>query len=278
MLVPHQRHADAFSLQRYEYKYLIPPEMIDPIVSFIRPYCRMDPYAERAKDNYYSILTLYLDSPDYRTYWDVREEVASRFKLRIRIYGDDDTGLVKFEVKRRFKDICLKKTVSMHSQTWPELLQLPSRRPLKDFLQQSNPALLEFLGLARRIYAEPKMLIAYKRQAYQSTIDRYVRISFDRRICHQPKRTYDFNSKRESWIYSDGLDSTGEMGPHVVLELKLMTQAPLWLVDLVHRFGLVRRGYSKYGTAVTRSLAQNQVVQEMFQVKPANRKIRKGLL
>jgi hypothetical protein len=276
MLVPHRIHGDAFSLQRYEYKYLIHPELIDPIVSFIRPYCRMDPYAEKAKDKYYYIKTLYLDSPDYRTYWDVREEVASRFKLRIRIYGNDDTGLVKFEVKRRFKDICLKTTVTLHDEMWPELLDLSSHRHRENSLQPDNPSLLEFIGLAYRIHAEPKMMISYKRQAFQSTIDRYVRISFDRRICHQPKYSYDFNIQPENWIYNDGFDSTGEMGPHVVLELKFMTSAPIWLVDMVRRFGLARQGFSKYCTAVTRSLTRNEVVRELFQTRPTHGKFGKG--
>jgi hypothetical protein len=278
MLVPHQRHEDAFSLQRYEYKYLIPPELVDPIVSFIRPYCRMDPYAEKAKNKYYSIKTLYLDSPDYRTYWDVQEEVASRFKLRIRIYGEDDTGLVKFEIKRRFKDICLKTTVNIHDKMWPEWLELPIRRHIENSLQPENPALLGFIGLAHRIHAEPKILIAYERQAFLSNIDRYVRISFDRRICHQSKYDYNFNSQRENWVYNDGFDSSGEIGPRSVLELKLMTRAPIWLVDMVRRFGLSRRGFSKYCTAVSRTLAQNEVVRELFTAKPANRKIGKGRL
>jgi SPX domain protein involved in polyphosphate accumulation len=273
MLVPHRIHGDAFSLQRYELKYLISPELIDPIISFIRPYCRMDPFSERAKDKYYCIKTLYLDSPDYRTYWDVQEKAASRFKLRIRIYGNDDTGLVKFEIKRRFKDICLKTTVNVHDEMWPELLELSNHKHRENSLQPDNPALLEFVGLAYRIRAEPKMLISYERKAFQSTVDRYVRISFDRRICHQTKYICDFTSRPENWIYNDGFDSTGVIGPHVVLELKLMTRAPVWIVDLVRRFGLVREGFSKYCTAVTQALTQDQVVREQFQSKPAIRKI-----
>jgi SPX domain protein involved in polyphosphate accumulation len=278
MFVPHQRYVDAFSLQRYEYKYLIPPELVDPIISFIRPYCSIDPYSARAKDNYYPLKSLYLDSAGYRTYWDVREEVSSRFKLRIRAYDNDDTGLVKFEIKRRFKDIFLKTTVSVHSVAWPFLLEQPSCQLTDPSLQTDNPALQEFIRLALRIHAEPKMLVAYERLAFKSNIDRYVRISIDRRICHQPKYSYDFNAQRENWIYNDGFDSSGEIGPRAILELKWMTPAPVWFVDMVHRFGLVRRGFSKYCTAVARTLNQNQVVRELFQSKPANGNIGKGRL
>ena len=86
----------------------------------------------------------------------------------------------------------------------------------------NNPALLEYIELARRIYAEPKVVVAFERQAYKSNIDRYVRISFDRRVCHQPKNSYDFNTQEESWIYDDGVDVSGEFGPRVILELKVM--------------------------------------------------------
>jgi hypothetical protein len=280
MLVPHQKHENAFSLQRYEYKYIIPPEMIHPIVSFIRPYCSMDPYSEKAKDNFYPIKSLYLDSPGYMTYWDVREELASRFKLRLRIYsyGSDDAGLVKFEIKRRFKDICLKTTVKVRDKTWPELLQLPSRRHIENSLQPDDPDLLGFIGLAHRIYAEPKMMVLYERLAFQSNIDRYVRISFDRRIRHQPKYSYDFDTSPQKWIYNDGINFTGEIGPRAILELKFMTRAPIWLVDLVRRFRLTRRGFSKYCTAVTQDITQNEVMRELFQAKPANQATGRGRL
>jgi SPX domain protein involved in polyphosphate accumulation len=275
MFASQKKHDDAISLQRYEHKYLIHPELIDPIVSFIRPYCRMDPFAQEASDQYYPIKTLYLDSPDYRTYWDAREEVASRFKLRIRVYGDDDSGLVKFEIKRRFKDVCLKTTINLHGETWPELLVLPSCRHIENAQHSDNPALLGFIGLAHRIHAEPKMLILYERQAFQSNFDRYVRISFDRRICHQTKHSCDFNAQPANWIFNDGFDSSGEPGPHAVLELKVMTRAPIWLVDMVRRFGLVRRGFSKYCTAVTRMMTQEQMLRELFESKPAGGGIRR---
>jgi hypothetical protein len=280
MLVPHQKHDDAFSLQRYEYKYIIPTELINPIVSFMRPYCRMDPFAAKAKDNFYPIQSLYLDSPNYKAYWDVRDEVAARFKLRIRIYsyGNDDSGLVKFEIKRRFKDICLKTTINLRDKTWPKLLQLPTCRSIENSLQPDNPDLLGFIGLTHRANAEPKMMILYERMAFVSNIDRYVRISFDRRICHQTKLSYDFNTSPRKWIYNDGFENTGEIGPRVILELKFMSRAPIWLVDMVRRFGLTRRGFSKYCTAVTQDLTKNETERELFQTKPANQAIGRGLL
>ena len=37
-----------------------------------------------------------------------------------------------------------------------------------------------------------------------------------------------------------------------------MNSAPVWLLDLVRTFGLVRRGFSEYCTAVVRSLGASQ--------------------
>jgi hypothetical protein len=58
------------NVERFEFKYLIPSALTDSIRAFIRPYCVIDPYAERETDGYYSLRALYLDAPDYKTNWD----------------------------------------------------------------------------------------------------------------------------------------------------------------------------------------------------------------
>ena len=40
----------------------------------------------------------------------------------------------------------------------------------------------------------------------------------------------------------------------VILELKFANRAPMWMVDLVQRFGLQLRGFSKYSTSIEQTL------------------------
>jgi hypothetical protein len=240
--------------QRYEYKYVIPPGLMEPIRAFIRPYCEMDRFAARETEQFYTITSLYFDTNGYKTYWDKEQEVPVRFKLRVRTYGNECDGPVKFEVKRRFNEVSRKTRVGVPPENWPHLLVAPVNGFAADFRPSARAAFDDFVLLTRTLGAGPKMLVRYQRQAFTSRIDRYVRITFDRRLQFQPGRTYDLKGGARNWAFSDDPVSLDESGSCVILELKFMTRAPVWLVDLVRRFGLIRRGFSKYGSAVSREI------------------------
>jgi hypothetical protein len=52
-------------LDRFEYKYTIPIQMVEPIIQFILPYCSYDKYSALSPDKYYKINSLYFDTPDF---------------------------------------------------------------------------------------------------------------------------------------------------------------------------------------------------------------------
>ncbi len=250
-------------LERYEYKYVIPSDLLDPIRSCIAPYCDMDPYAARESGRFYAIRTLYLDSDDYRTFRDKEDDVTHRFKLRVRTYGRDSAGPVKFEVKRRFNDVFLKSSVVVPADDWPRLLRGPAGGPPVGLTAAERSAFDHFLRLTLMLAARPKMLIRYERQAYRSRIDPYVRISFDRHIRHQPTGSYDLSGAPWRWASCGGIDLPGWTGEHVVMEFKFKHGAPIWLSDMIRRFELVRRGFSKYCLAVTRTLRDEAAAREL---------------
>jgi hypothetical protein len=250
------------SFRRHEYKYLIPQSLMEPVRDFILPYCDMDPFAHDEADEFYKVKTLYLDSADHKCYWDLQEEAESRFELRVRAYGRDSGGSVKLEIKRRFNDVCYKTAVKVHEEIWPELF-LPQNSELTEVSAQSaNPTVQRFLVLAHAIAAGPKMLIQHERQAFQSRIDRYVRITFDRRTCHQPKHSYDLRANPAHWVYGNDLDASDQAEPMVILELKMMAHPPIWLLEMIRRFELVRMNHSKYCAAVTRVLSGGGIARE----------------
>lgn len=243
-------HVNGIVFQRYEYKYTIPAALMAPIRTFLRPYCDMDTYAGREPDQFYTITTLYLDSDRYKTYWDKEEDVPVRFKLRVRTYGAHGDGPVKFEVKRRFNEVFRKIRVEVPRESWPSLLTGPAHGFELEPGPPEKTVLDDFLWLVDTLRAKPKVLVRYQRQAFISRIDRYVRISFDRRLRYQPASTYDLKGLPDCWRATEDPASLDELGAKVILELKFMTRAPVWLVDLVRTFGLMRRGFSKYCFAV----------------------------
>jgi hypothetical protein len=253
---------DPASLTRSEYKYVVPPSLVDPIRASLHPYCVLDPFAEREPGGFYLINTLYLDTPDLRLYWDKENEVPDRFKQRIRTYGADADGPVKFEIKRRFNDVYLKTSVFVPRERWPELLENPAAAREPVCRTTEKEILHGFVSMQQILGLEPKMVIRYERQAFRSRLDSYVRVSFDRNIEHHPSREWDLSGRGSHWWPNNPPDPERRSGAGMVLELKFANRPPLWLEEIVRRFGLVRGGFSKYCTAVSRTLLAGRVIDD----------------
>jgi hypothetical protein len=246
----------AAALQRYEFKYAVPADMVEPIGAFIHPYCEMDMYAAREPERFYTITSLYLDSPGLETYWAKQSDARDRFKMRIRTYGRAADGPVRFEIKRRINEVSRKTSVPVPPGGWAGLV-MRDRAGLR-LTEAERSGLRDFQRLAAQLSAAPKMLIRYERRAFVSRIDRYVRISFDKRMRCQTAREFDLGGDAARWRHIDDFGSLDDADCRVILELKFMTSAPVWLTDLVRRFGLFRRGYSKYCCAVERTVFGGQ--------------------
>ena len=82
--------------------------------------------------------------------------------------------------------------------------------------------------------------------------DHYARVTFDRNLLYLPTHSWDDWGQGRRWI---PMDSSGAQRKHypfsgVVLELKTLSRAPVWMIDLVKYFQLTRTGNCKYSTAV----------------------------
>jgi hypothetical protein len=120
------------------------------------------------------------------------------------------------------------------------------------------------------------MLVEYERQAFQSRFREYARVSFDRRIRCQVKTTFDFTGIPETWQSIDVSHAMGEQDSRIVLELKFTSNPPLWLGELVRRFRLTRRGYSKYCSAVSRTLHRAEESRDLELLIPAQASMNGG--
>jgi SPX domain protein involved in polyphosphate accumulation len=74
---------------RFECKYSIPAHLTEQIRAFIRPYVRPDPYAARRPGYRYAVTSLYFDSPALHLYHQNLSGERTRFKLRLRSYGNE---------------------------------------------------------------------------------------------------------------------------------------------------------------------------------------------
>jgi len=111
-------------LDRFEAKYIIPRQLVEPIKDFIRPYCMMDKHCAAA-GRQYVITTLQLDSPTLSLHYAKEWEASHRFKLRVRTNGKPPgNGPVFLEIKRKYFECVIKSRACISFDEWkPDVLK-----------------------------------------------------------------------------------------------------------------------------------------------------------
>lgn len=234
---------DRLQTQRFELKYLVTEATARAVRQFVRCYLKPDEFAETMPDNAYPVHSLYLDSPDLATYQAVQTGEKNRFKLRIRYYSDTDKA-VHFEIKRRTNDVISKSRATVHREFVRPLLDgtPPQLRHLVKPDPKHFAALQEFCRLMHKLGATPRSHVAYTREAWMSSADNSMRITFDRAVKCEP----EFGAKLTTAVD----DAVAPFDDRVVLELKFVDRLPNWCLEMIRVFGLVRGGAPKYAQGV----------------------------
>ncbi len=227
---------------RYEMKYLINEIEAAAIVRYIRPFLQPDRYSKLQRGGMYPIVSLYLDSPDLRLCRETLTGVRNRFKLRIRSYTDEPEYPRFFEIKRRINRVILKSRARVMDRDVPILLRGRSLPP--QGYTTDDEVLNQFQLYVAAIHAGPMILVRYMRQAFESTSENRVRVTFDRdlyyKVTHEPYVR----------LGGSGWQHNALTVGHTILEIKFTGCYPAWLTRLVRYFNLDVRSISKYSTSI----------------------------
>jgi hypothetical protein len=245
---------------RYEMKYTIPFEMIDPIAGFIAPYCSFDNYSASSPDNFYIVNSLYFDSPEFYFLRQRLERAPNRFNMRIRSYGASPVPPFFAEIKQKAGAFIRKYRFKLEDLNVEETIRQASNC---EESKKSNNRLELFKSAVLTYDAEPKVLVQYRRLAFVSNCDDYARVTFDIDLKYQKENSWVPLPEKDTLCNCD-LQSAFDPGCCVVLELKCEPQVPLWMVDLVHTFRLKKRGFSKYSNCLRPILGEYNVASNLL--------------
>ena len=242
-------------IARYELKYLIPHDLIEPISEFIALYCVLDEHSAVGAGHFYPVNSLYFDTLNYR-FLKLRMWGADhRFNMRVRAYGDGDVWPYYAEVKYKSPSSVRKFRAPVPSTDWPRFLADGDPPSATGMDEQSAANQRLFLRLARSYAIEPKIFTCYKRRAFVSMLDAYARVTMDIEMRYRPQNPLSAKDPYSLRAGSDCLnydtqtiyDDQGGVDADVVLELKAEVGAvPLWMMELIRRFELKQIGFSKY--------------------------------
>ena len=239
-----------FTLERYELKYLIPWSYVEPVSRFVEAYCELDEHSTHADDHFYTVNSLYFDTPGCEFLKQRLWGRMNRFNMRVRTYGDGTQPPYYLEIKHK-KNLCIKKyRASARAEEWPQILTDPGYRVGIDQSPVERANKEKFLNLATSYGIEPKILTTYRRRAYFSTVDDYARVTMDVALRYRSESNLctalDDNMSpydHENTFVANFISDTAS----VVLELKCVVgQVPVWMLDLVRQFQLKQQGFSKY--------------------------------
>ena len=96
---------------RREQKYLITVQQYEFLVDLMSPYMRYDKFGDQGR---YTVTSLYFDNPEHQIYFETKNKLKFRQKLRLRIYDDTDiNGTAFFEVKQKHNNVVNKRRTAM---------------------------------------------------------------------------------------------------------------------------------------------------------------------
>ncbi len=241
---------------RYEFKYVLPRQMIPRVREYIQPHCEVDPNCSGDPPEYV-ITTLQLDSPGLSLHYAKLWDFIDRFKLRVRTYEPIGSAPVFLEVKAKFRTTVVKYRSRIPFENWGAHLfkdELIRGIHFKESKESEN--FFQFLRLVKQIGARPVMLIRYTRESYFGKNDHYSRLTLDRRLQYQQTRSWDSWGRDGCWRSLDKtVDQTRRHDQEynysgVVMELKTLSDVPAWMSNLVHDLDLGRQGHCKFSNSI----------------------------
>ena len=224
--------------KRIEKKYLLSELQYEGLFSRIGSHLKPDEYGRS------TVMSLYLDTPDYRIIRNSIEALDYKEKLRLRSYGRASADSTVFlELKKKFGGVVYKRRAAMTLAEAERYL----RMGIKPFESQ----IMSEIDWAMRLYGRPKpvMMLACEREAWFDEDHPDLRLTFDRNI------RYRENELRLS-KGSSGITLLPE--ETVLLEIKTAGAMPLWLAQALDAEGILPGSFSKYGAAYTRSMEEKK--------------------
>ena len=227
---------------RYEFKYIVPNNYLDPIRDYILPFMELDRYADGREDFQYTVRSVYFDTPSFDFYFEKIEGIKNRKKVRLRGYDEDGPeGTVFLEIKRKY-DIPIVKYRS--PLKFGHALEIFREHNLNGYAIEKFSSVEGYENSKRFFYQvfsknlRPVVLVVYEREPYLNKFDKTVRITFDKNL-----RGLGFPALEN--LYSEE-DLASALHNKFIMEVKFNNTFPNWLNPVISKFGLRRQSASKY--------------------------------
>lgn len=226
---------------RLEYKYLVPLNHLDKLRNNLLIYLDPDEYAAIRPNKEYTVRSIYLDSFDYRCYYEKMDGVHTRKKFRIRGYNkEEDKAPVFFEIKRKYDNFISKDRAGIYFQNLPAAFI--ERRAELCAESEEKQSFNNFFHYYQLRHLEPKVLVVYEREPLECKFGSKLRITLDKNL--RSKVVSDYNKLFDE----EGLVEC--FHKEFILEVKFFQVLPQWISGVLEKYDLTRMAVSKYISSI----------------------------
>ncbi len=226
---------------RYEYKYLIPLEILDDVQRNIEPFVTNDKFGGGRRDNIYTVRSIYFDTVTLEAYFEKIDGIRNRKKIRLRGYNESQNGGIVFaEIKRKYENIVIKNRAALEFENAEKFLNSGNieKYILLEMGESHSRDASRFFYNVKLKSLRPVILIDYERSAFYGSLTPDLRI------------TLDFNLRSRLMPKIKDLFSEKGLLPALnrfsILEIKFYDTVPRWVINTVNNFNLKRLSVSKY--------------------------------
>ena len=224
-----------YTFQRTEKKYLLTLPVFEQFFEQIKPHIQPDEYGRSTICNiyydteHYDLISRSIDGPPYKE------------KLRLRSYGvPGPKDTVFLELKKKYKGTVFKRRISLPLEEAEGYLE-------KGIPPREQGQIFQEIDYFCRFYRpQPRLFLAYDREAYVGQEDSSVRLTFDQAI----------RSRTDHLHLGDGDEGRIYLQENYrLMELKVPGAFPLWLVKPLSALKIYPTSFSKYGSIYRQELA-----------------------
>jgi len=236
--------------KRHEKKYLITTEQGTDLQRLITRYAEIDRQGE------YLIQDMYYDTADWGIICKSIEKPIYKEKLRLRFYGQYNSGSQGFlEMKKKYDGIVYKRRI-----VFP-LGELKSRSVREIVSSVDSQIAREISYFLQTNQVSEKIHIAYKRAAYTGIEDNGLRITFDKDIVFHLCSLNNNNLSEYNPGNYNGCQILDDN--QVLMEIKTAGAIPLWLTRTLSENNIFPVSFSKFGVCYVKHISKRQGVKEV---------------
>ena len=225
------------SLERYEFKYLLPNTIAKQVEEEIKYFMVLDDFAKKKSNKKYFVNSIYFEDNHNENFNEKVDGFRIRKKYRVRIYSEDEKKSIIFlEIKGRNLERTYKKRVSIPEKHF-NLLNSNKATKLLDIFPD-NKIITSFVFDVFKKQLKPIIKIDYLRRPYIGKHGLYFRLTFDNELKSSKISNLNFSNRDEFTL----LCKAG----FTILEVKFERSIPAWFHRIIQSYNLKRMSISKY--------------------------------